>query len=98
MATAVTMTRVSGRRQQLGLVGVSAPSCGSGITPCGRPQTTRWNIHIMYQAAKMTTEKVSRATHWLYFQAPRATRNSPTNPESPGRPIEANMKSTKKAD
>ena len=59
---------------------------------------TRWNIHIMYQAAKMTTANVKRAAHLLYCQVPSATRNSPTNPDKPGRPMLASMKIMKRAE
>ena len=47
----------------------------------------------MYQAAKITTENVNSATTLLYCQTANVTRNSPTNPDRPGKPMLANMKS-----
>ena len=62
----VAVRRLS--REQRRFVGGQRAVVRIGQLTGARPKTTRWNIHIMYQAAKMTTEKVRSAAHLLYCQ------------------------------
>ena len=68
MSVAMPVDQCRRARARATSSGVSSVSCGSGMSSGCRPKMTRWNIHIMYQAAKITTEKVMRATHLLYWK------------------------------
>jgi hypothetical protein len=52
----------------------------------------RWNIQSRYAAARIITNVAAVAIHGFASNAPTRVRNSPTNPDRPGRPTEANTK------
>ena len=56
------------------------------------PKNSRWYIQSRYAAAKTMQTVATAATYGLKMNAPTSDRNSPTKPDRPGSPADANAK------
>ena len=61
------------------------------------PVNIRWYSHSRYAAASVMTSTATAAYTGHATNEPWKTRNSPTKPASPGRPMLASMKKPKAA-
>src|SRR5438445_10405393 len=61
------------------------------------PNTTRFTSHSVYAAPRMRVVAASSEYQKLALKLARMTRNSPTKPDVPGRPVFASANSTMKA-